>query len=66
MIEGKKLCEDCPNSVIAETIDEASDFAKENPEIAKEFFNKVGWGIPIFFAFAGITSVTWGIYFLIK
>lgn len=53
----KKRC-----SEIAESIDEASDFARENPNLAKQ----IGWAIIIACGSGGFAAVTWGIYFLIK
>lgn len=50
------------NSIVAETIDEASEFAKDNPYLSKQ----IGWAIMIASAFGGFAAVTWGIYFLIK
>lgn len=49
-------------SHIAESIDEASDFAKENPSLAKQ----IGWAIIVASATGGFAAVTWGIYFLTK
>ena len=47
---------------VAETINEASDFVKENPSLAKQ----IGWAIIIASATGGFAAVTWGIYFLTK
>ena len=49
-------------SPIAESIDEASDFVKENPSIAKQ----IGWAIIIASGSGGFAAITWGIYFLTK
>ncbi len=49
-------------STVAESIDEASEFAKENPNLAKQ----IGWAIIIASAFGSFAAVTWGIYFLTK
>lgn len=51
---------------VANNIDKASELLQENPEIAKSFFNKLGWAIILFSVSAGIAAATWGIYFLIK
>jgi len=56
----------CDNHQIAEIIDSGSNFAKENPDIAKAFFNKLGWAFILFFLSAGIASATWGLYFVLK
>lgn len=49
-------------SHIAESIDEASEFARENPSLAKQ----IGWAIIIASTTGGFAAVTWGIYFLTK
>jgi len=46
----------------AQIIEEASEFAKENPSLAKQ----IGWAIIIASATGGFAAVTWGIYFLTK
>jgi hypothetical protein len=46
----------------AEIIDEASEFVKENPSLAKQ----IGWAIIIASATGGFAAVTWGIYFLTR
>lgn len=61
-IKDKKVPKKNHCSTVAESIEEASDFAKENPNFAKQ----VGWAIIIACATGGFAAVTWGIYFLIK
>ena len=55
----------CENH-IAESIESASNFAKQNPEIAKSFLDKVGIAFILFFTAAGVASATWGLYFVLK
>ena len=58
----KNSCE----HTVADNIDKASELLQENPEIAKSFFNKLGWAIVLSSISAGFAAVTWGIYFLMK